>query len=94
MSRNDEGSRRNRKASNKEEKRELPEVVQFFILFTQVYPALVLLMYVSGFMDVQLSKLSSDSMSAGLDVVLLTIAALCALVGPGASIFAVKYLEK
>lgn len=93
MSKQEEQSRRKR-GNEKEPKKELSDVITFFILFTQVYPAVTLVGYVSGFMDVQLTKIASDSMSAGLDIVLLTVAVLCAVVGPGASIFAKDFLEK
>ena len=86
-------SRRQMAQEEGEKKKRLPDLAGFFILFTQIYPSIVLLGYISGFMDVQLDKLASDSISAGLDIVLLTVACICAVIGPFASWFAKKYLE-
>ena len=80
--------------SDESEESQLPDAVGFFILFTQIFPTIILLGYVTGFMDVQLSKLSSGSVSAGTDIVLVTTACICAVVGPFVSYFAKKYMEK
>lgn len=86
-------SRRHQDKEGEVKKKKLPELASYFVVFTQTYPTLILLGYVSGFMDVQLSKISSGSLSATLDIVLLTFAATCAVIGPFVSFFALRYME-